>query len=306
MSTSKNPENHLELSSIRDIFVLDEEQQDIFIDTPIEIVDMIHFKSGTVQASYIALAKDGGEYVLKGSNDGNDSDIQQIEEQVQRKILKEMSPVSELFCYKIASLCGLPTPQYRILIDSENNLYFGSNIDQGHSSKNEVELKKIFFTPTGITNLFFSQLWTIYAFDCFFFNIDRHLGNYLILKSNNFNYTQLKPFDFGFSSFSFVGYPYDGPYISSTNCNTKRIMKIVDEQLIKNSSEYRNNRHSYIEVAKNQLDKLLNISSNKIKEIMYSIPSQWMKQDEKDKFITWWNSEEKLKRINNIKVMELV
>ena len=300
--------NHLKLFGKQETpFIIEQEQQDIFIDTPLNIVMVVPFNSQTVQASKVALAGDGGEYVIKGTNDGSNEAILAIESGVNRKILKEMSPVSELFCYKVARLCGLPTPQYRILIDEEDNLYFGSSIDQGHSTKDEMELKKIFFNPTGdVIDLFFVQLWTIYAFDCFFFNIDRHLGNYLIIRSQNFNYTQLKPFDFGFSSFSFVGYPYSEPYISQTNCKTKRIMGIIDSQLKQNNQNYVKNRSDYIELAKNRLDKLLNIDNDKIKEVMYSIPDVWMTRDEKDKFIAWWNSEDKLKRINKIKKMELV
>lgn len=308
MGIVNKPVNHIKLLENQESpFSIDQVQQDIFIDTPLDIVMLIQFNSQTAQASRIALAGDGGEYVIKGTDDGDNEDILKIEGMVKHKILKEMSPVSELFCYKVAGLCGLPTPQYRILIDREDNLYFGSNIDQGHSTKSEIELMEIFFNPTGdIIDLFFVQLWTIYAFDCFFFNIDRHLGNYLILKSQNFNYTQLKPFDFGFSSFSFAGYPYSEPYISQTDCQTKRIMGIVDGKLKSNNQKYATNRSDYIELAKNQLDKLLNISNDKIKEIMYSIPDKWMTKSEKDRFIIWWNSEDKIKRINKIKTMELV
>lgn len=62
-------------------------------------------------------------------------------------------------------------------------------------------------------------------------------------------------------------------------------MGIVDGKLKSNNQKYATNRSDYIELAKNQLDKLLNISNDKIKEIMYSIPDKWMTKSEKDRFI---------------------
>lgn len=289
----------------KDSILTEPKQEELFQDIPLSIYEISGLNTGTVQVSKIALAEDGGEYFLKSQNDGDDATIAELENLYNAKILKEMSPVSEFFCHKVADLCGLPIPQYRILKDKDGKLYFGSLLDKGHDpDKSAEDLKKVFLNPENAEGIFYAQLWTIYAFDCFFFNTDRHLNNYLVLKRNNFKYTQIKPFDFAFSSLSFAGYPYQPLYISKTDCNTREVMKLIDVILASNEV-YTENRHRYIEIAKENLNRLLLINQQKIKEVFASIPEEWMTQEQKDNFINWWGSDEKRKRIITIQTMEL-
>lgn len=282
-----------------------QKQEELFPNIPLSIVRMTNFNKGTVQVSRVALASDGGEYIVKGVSDGSDHDIVYIEKSIGHKILKHMSPVSEFFCHEIANLCGIPVPQYRLLIDG-NDIYFGSLLDQGHKEKDEAEIINSFIDPETINDLFFKQLWTIYAFDCFFFNTDRHLKNFLYLKSVHFaDNIQLKPFDYGFATFAFLDYPYQEPFIHKTECNTRKLMKIIDDALSKNQ-EYLHKRKLYLETAKDQLDRLLTISKEKITEIMYSIPKEWMSETERKRFIEWWDSRNLTTRVNTIKEKELI
>lgn len=292
----------------KDLILTEPKQEELFKDIPLSIYEIKGLNTGTVQVSKIALAEDGGEYFLKSQNDGDDATIAQLENQYNVKILKEMSPVSEFFCHKVADLCGLPIPQYRILKDRDGNLYFGSLLDKGHDPDQTANDLQTFIcepkSPKDTISIFYAQLWTIYAFDCFFFNTDRHFNNFLILKRNQFEYTQIKPFDFAFSSLSFAGYPYQPMHISETNCNTRKFMKQVDTLLSQNE-DYRKFRPNYIEIAKENLNKLLLINQQKIKDVFASIPEEWMTQEQKDNFINWWASDEKRKRIITIQTTEL-
>lgn len=81
-------------------------------------------------------------------------------------------------------------------------------------------------------------------------------------------------------------------------------MKQVDTLLSQNE-DYRKFRPNYIEIAKENLNKLLSINQQKIKDVFASIPEEWMSQEQKDNFINWWGSDEKRKRIITIQTMEL-
>ncbi|NBI14043.1 hypothetical protein GVX81_10660 [[Haemophilus] felis] len=280
------------------------QQDDIYQAIYLPIIDLLKSAENTAQVSNFALALDGGEYALKGQNDSK-MDLFSLETIVCQKIIQENAPISELFCYKIIELLQLPIPQCRILIDERGELYFGSVIDKGKPGVLSFsKFLELVITPSKYSYLFHQQLWVIYALDCFFFNIDRHFGNYICIE-NSFGYTQLKPIDFGLSSFTFHLFPYKPMYLANVQlCNTQKSWKQLNNLLLQDA-QYIANLEQYKELARHTLDKLKLIELSKIRNIVDGIPDKWLSKKQKNDLLNWWNSEQLSERILRIQSEEL-
>lgn len=280
------------------------QQDDIYQAIYLPIIDLLKSAENTAQVSNFALALDGGEYALKGQNDSK-MDLFSLETIVCQKIIQENAPISELFCYKIIELLQLPIPQCRILIDERGELYFGSVIDKGKPGVLSFsKFLELVITPSKYSYLFHQQLWVIYALDCFFFNIDRHFGNYICIE-NSFGYTQLKPIDFGLSSFTFHLFPYKPMYLANVQlCNTQKSWKQLNNLLLQDA-QYIANLEQYKELARHTLDKLKLIELSKIRNIVDGILDKWLSKKQKNDLLNWWNSEQLSERILRIQSEEL-
>lgn len=280
------------------------QQDDIYQAIYLPIIDLLKSAENTAQVSNFALALDGGEYALKGQNDSK-MDLFSLETIVCQKIIQENAPISELFCYKIIELLQLPIPQCRILIDERGELYFGSVIDKGKPGVLSFsKFLELVITPSKYSYLFHQQLWVIYALDCFFFNIDRHFGNYICIE-NSFGYTQLKPIDFGLSSFTFHLFPYKPMYLANVQlCNTQKSWKQLNNLLLQDA-QYIANLEQYKELARHTLDKLKLIELSKIRNVVDGIPDKWLSKKQKNDLLNWWNSEQLSERILRIQSEEL-
>ena len=298
MTKIKNPKDLLQMDSLHIQFT--EPVQAIYL----PIIDLLKSTENTAQVSNFALALDGGEYALKGQNDSK-MDLSSLETIVCQKIVSENAPLSELFCYKIIELLQLPIPQCRILTDDKGELYFGSVIDKGKPGVLSYhKFLELVSTPSAYSYLFHQQLWVIYALDCFFFNIDRHFGNYICIE-NSFGYTQLKPIDFGLSSFTFHLFPHKPMYLANAQlCNTQHYWKILNNILLQDS-KYVENLEQYKELARQTLGKLKSIDLSKIRNIVDGIPNRWLSEKQKHDLLNWWSSEQLSERILHIQNEEL-
>lgn len=299
-----NSKDWLLVDSLYTQFTKPIQQEDIYQAIYLPIIDLLRSTENTAQVSNFALALDGGEYALKGQNDSK-MDLSNLEIMVCEKIIQENAPISELFCYKIIELLQLPIPQCRILVDTEGELYFGSVIDKGKPGVlSTPKFLELVSTPSEYSHVFHQQLWVIYALDCFFFNIDRHFGNYICIE-NSFGYTQLKPIDFGLSSLTFHLFPYKAMYLSNVQlCNTQKYWKILNDILLKDV-KYVENLERYKALARDTLDKLKSINLSKIRDIVESIPNKWLSEKQKNDLLDWWNSEQLYERISRIQSEEL-
>ncbi|MEE6030660.1 hypothetical protein M5S04_10460 [Avibacterium paragallinarum] len=279
-------------------------QEDIYQATYLPIIDLLPSSETTAQVSNFALALDGGEYAIKGQNDSK-MDLSSLETTVCQKIIQENAPISEFFCYKIVELLQLPIPQCRILVDDKEELYFGSVIDKGSTGVlDNMKFLELLTKNSKYSDLFHQQLWIIYALDCFFFNIDRHFGNYICID-NGFGYTQLKPIDFGLSSFTFDKFPHKSMYLANTHlCNTQKYWEKI-QMYLRNDPIYDRNLNQYKQLARETLDKLKLIPISRVKEIIANIPDKWLSKEKKAEFLAWWNSEQLSIRISSIQNGEL-
>lgn len=253
------------------------EQSSLFA---LEITDKAPANTITAHLKMFVIADDGQEYAAKGIHDGYNEHVSVPN--------PNQIPAAEWLCSNLAEICGLPIPNYKILLDKNNgNYYFGSRIElacdktilNGLSWLNRIK---------NASEQFKKQLWAIHAFDLFIYNIDRHINNYLYVvnRSNSFD---IQAFDFSLSSLV-LGWPKGVDLSAFPNCNTsnswsyiKKITGIKDE---------------YTKSALKILDKLKLIDVSKIDDIFSKMPSQWVNEELKINLIDWWQSPARLSKID--------
>lgn len=236
---------------------------------------------GTAHLSGFAIASDEMEYAVKGTHGPSPIPVQN----------PTHVPAAEWFCTNLAEKCGIATPVCKILKCLSNGEYvFGSRIEHA-AWKTGLSDAKWFHLISSASDSLKKQLWAIYAFDQFVHNVDRHINNYLYME-NSRDQIIVKTFDFSLSSFV-LGWPRSTAITLPTNSSTA-INWSVTKQLIGDSPQL-------TQVAHNVLDKLEKISSLVVSDILSSMPEEWLPPMHKDYFLKWWNSEERIDRINAIR-----
>ncbi|MED5523449.1 MAG: HipA family kinase [Pseudomonadota bacterium] len=251
-----------------------QEQKQLF---PLEILSWAPPIRGTAHLKRFAIASDGQEYAVKGITDGEST----------RVTYPNQIPASEWLCTRLAELCGLPTPACRILLDAETDEYFfGSRIDQAaHPDALKNDQMLALLREADIH--FKRQLWAIYAFDMFIYNIDRHINNYLYSPIRSGRVT-IQAFDFSLAAFV-LGWPVQtGPSLPNDS-NTVRNWIIIKRLL----GECEHSRNSALDI----VDKLELINSAIVRAIFSEMPNSWKHQSLIDALLKWWDGEGKLNQI---------
>ncbi len=236
---------------------------------------------GTAHLSGFAIASDEMEYAVKGTK-GNTSVPVQNPSQV---------PAAEWFCTKLAELCGIATPVCKVLKCIASDEYvFGSRIEHA-AWKTGLNEAKWFHLISQASESLKKQLWAIFAFDQFVHNIDRHINNYLYME-NSRSQVIVKTFDFSLSSFV-LGWPRSTTDTLPTDSSTV-INWTITKQLIGDTPEFR-------QIALSVLDKLERIGVSTVSDILSSMPEEWLPQMHQEYLLKWWDSEERINRLESIR-----
>lgn len=237
---------------------------------------------GTVHLSGFAIASDEMEYAVKSMKAAPPFPVQN----------PTQVPAAEWFCTNLAEKCGIATPVCKVLkCISDGEYVFGSRIEfsawkSGLSSPQWVHLL------SNANESLKKQLWAIYAFDQFVFNIDRHLNNYLYME-NTRGQVIVKTFDFSLSSFV-IGWPRSTPHTLPTDSSTS-INWGIAKQFIGDTQELRMSALSV-------LDKIEKIGVDTISDILDSMPDIWMPPMHREYLLKWWGSKERNDRIEAIRL----
>lgn len=253
------------------------EQSSLFA---LEITDKAPANTNTAHLKMFVIADDGQEYAAKGIHDGCNGHVSVPN--------PDQIPAAEWLCSNLAEICGLPIPNYKILLDkNNNNYYFGSRIELA-CNKTILDGSSWLKRIRKASEHFKKQLWAIHAFDLFIYNIDRHINNYLYVE-NRSNSFDIQAFDFSLSSLV-LGWPKEVDLSAFPDCNTsnswsyiKKITEIKDE---------------YTKSALKILDKLKSIDVSTIEDIFSKMPSQWVNEELKINLIDWWQSPARLSKID--------
>lgn len=248
----------------------------------LEFHDYTPSNLGTAHLSGFAIASDGFEYAVKATSTVSPIPVQN----------SSQVPAAEWFCTNLAEKCGIATPVCKVLkCISDGDYVFGSRIELAawKSGLNNAQWLDILTTANTVLK---RQLWAIYAFDQFIHNIDRHLNNYLYMQNSRGDVI-VKTFDFSLSSFV-IGWPRSSgtslPTDSSTCINWS-----IAKRLIGETDELK-------QAALSVLDKIEKIGTDTVSVILGSMPEHWMPQHHKDYLLKWWDSMERIERINAIRL----
>lgn len=230
-----------------------------------------------------AIANDGLEYAIKSLEDGQASSLNVYS--------PELVPAAEWFCSKLAEACGLPSPPCRILLEPVSNQYvFGSRIDLA-AYRGALEIPRWRNLLVNSNVQMRKQLWSIYAFDQFIYNVDRHINNYLYV-TNRQQSVAIQAFDFSMSGLA-MGWPNrTGVLLLPDDSKTTLVWSII-KTVIGSDSEYHKS-------AENLLSKLSSMDISIIQGILNAMPDTWLPVLRRDALLTWWDSEEKQDRIDII------
>jgi hypothetical protein len=237
---------------------------------PVEAVVVNKSSQNSADLKLIVTASNNKDYATKTVADGNG-----------------YVPASELFCYELAAILEVPTPEYSIIVMPDKSLAFGSVWEGGvHHIKSVNQISDILQGKVKVRELkrFFSQ---VYGLDLFINNIDRHFGNYLFRQS----YQVLigLAFDYSRAWYEVDAYKYSS--LNDLKCNTQ-----ICHNVIKNNKLY---DKRYVEEI---FDRLLSVSSEQIVCILKIIPDEWLDKVKKADVASWWDSDDMKDRIRKLKI----
>ncbi len=249
----------------------------------LEIEEWTPPNGSTVHLKTFAIANDGLEYAIKGVRDGENSQIQ---------VSHPFNvPASEWFCTKLAEVCNVPTPTCRVLLEPQSQeLFFGSKINLA-AYREALVLNQWSELLKNASIYLKKQLWAIYAYDQFIYNVDRHFNNYLYVQTRQ-NTVAVEAFDFSLSSLVH-GWPNKiGPSLLPENCKTNLVWAII-KQVIGSDTDL-------VASACSVLNKLKDVDVKTIDYIFSGMPDAWLNALQKQALISWWDSESRMERLSSV------
>lgn len=221
---------------------------------------------GSADCALICRCEDGSDYAIKDT------------------AKNAAMPHSEWFCTRLSEAVGMASPTCKI-VSVQGESWFGSRWETGHNPKDwwlRAVAQQIDF------NLLAPTISRIFAFDLFVHNVDRHLNNYIV-REQHFGISMLS-FDFS-RAWLCNGHPLPNTPMNF-NENTIRAFQYLNSQF--------GNFISKVDID-TVLDNLSNLPLIKIEEIIAEHPQNWLTNDQKNWMISWWNSRDRLDRIERIK-----
>lgn len=236
---------------------------------PISAVHIHRNDQGSADLQVIVTGSNNKDYAVKQLSDGSG-----------------YIPATELFCYELARLIELPTPNYDLILMRDESLAFGSLWEGGvHKISDQNQVIDILTGKKPIRELsrFLSR---VYAFDLFINNIDRHFGNYLFRES--YNSMIGLAFDYSRAWYEVNAYGYESLEDESTKTR-------VCHNIIREFKKY--DRKAAVET----LDKISEIKKADIANLLSKIPDCWLSNEVKDEVVFWWESEHMADRLMKLK-----
>jgi hypothetical protein len=195
---------------------------------------------------------------------------------------------SEWICSQMAEAVGIATPAAMPIALQSGRSVFGSRRIAGVA---DDALTAAHLTQSTIGNVasissigLKTVLSSIYAFDMFFYNDDRHLGNYLSVDDNGTR----RLYTFDFSRALFWRWPWSG--YPPTGCNTRQFGTLL-RQL-----------HGFDQtVAIGTLDRIAGLSPDLAARVIGEMPDGWLSAELTAQFSTWWAAAHRASRVSGLK-----
>jgi hypothetical protein len=184
---------------------------------------------------------------------------------------------SEWICTHVAETVGITAPTPCIIELTDGSTVFGSR--KVHGLADEAVTLAFLCTPsqsntaTPLIGLR-TVLSSIYAFDMFMFNDDRHPGNYMSVDDGGMR----RLYTFDFSRALFWHWPWNG--YPSEGSNTIQVGRFLRAQ------------HGFDQVAAaTTLDRLESVPVQMINGFINLMPTDWLPAKERDELLSWWGAD---------------
>ncbi|WP_455887076.1 hypothetical protein [Pseudomonas rustica] len=237
---------------------------------PVAVMTTYPNDQNSADLQTIGLAANGKDYAIKTVMDGNG------------KI-----PASEAFCYQLARMVLIATPDFDVIELHDGSHAFGSVWEGGASTLKEgIQVMRILKGEIPVVGLktFFSR---VYALDLFVNNIDRHFGNYIFRPS--YSGQIALAFDFSRAWFAFNPFGFEAA-IESNNTSSSI-------QHIQHYNQF--DREEAIKC----LDMIAKLTKEDAAAIILNFPEAWMSDKDRQEFLEWWGSQARIDRIDFLKGM---
>jgi hypothetical protein len=195
-----------------------------------------------------------------------------------------LTPHNEYFCYRLSHAAGLAAPVAR-LVRLPDGLWFGSRWEGGSLERWWEQAIQGTLDKTPLLPI----LAKIYAFDLFVHNVDRHAKNYIVRQQ--FHGPSVMAFNYS-RAWTYHGFPLpDLPMDENENtvCNQRYF------------SEYFG-RYVTVQAASSLLGGLAQVTTKHVEQILSEQPSNWLPRQTRDAILYWWDSADRLARIESIHV----
>lgn len=236
---------------------------------PIEIIETYPANEGSADLNTIGRGRNSKHYAIKTIHDGNG-----------------YVPASEFFCYELARVLSIPTPDFDYLsLNEGKEIAFGSVWEGGvRGIKNDNDILAILKGEINVQDLnsFFGK---VFAFDLFVNNEDRHFGNYIFRDSFNNSRVALA-FDFS------RAWKVTGPY--EYHCLDASCKTMMCNGLMQKFGQY--DQAAAIE----KMEEIRAVSKETIESILDGMHESWMPKEDKDVLLDWWGSKDFHVRIDKL------
>jgi len=247
--------------------MIEQSQQKMFPLDPIEIIQTYPSGANTAHLRLIGEGRDGKDYAIKTLQDG-----------------KGFIPASEFFCYELAKLVDIPTPEYAIL-KMFDELAFGS-VWRGDAETITSELNNFILNEAPDDKLL-KVMSKIYGFDLFVNNIDRHFSNYLFCSSYQ-NRRVVFAFDF---SQAWLEVDFSGLQVLNKNCGTYKVSELLKTKKLLN-----------LDLGVTTIEKLSKIPADRIELILKKLVEvNWIDDFQMGLVLSWWGKQEFYDRVDQLK-----
>ena len=180
---------------------------------------------------------------------------------------------NEWIAHRLARMIGIPVPAFCTIRARNGDVLFGSLKldDVSDSLETAIFLREPSFNELGVLAGGLRELLSsIYTFDMFLQNIDRHLENYISVVRG----TQRELFAIDFARSIFYDWPLEG--FMALDCNTRdtwrhlRAWHGFDEQ-----------------AAQVTLNRLAAIRPSEIESVLREMPAHWLSAERQEAFIAY-------------------
>lgn len=236
---------------------------------PIEIIETYPANENSADLSIIGRGRNSKHYAVKTIHDGNG-----------------FIPASEFFCYELARLLSIPTPDFDYLsLDEGKSIAFGSVWEGGvRGIKSDNDVFAILKGEMSVEDIesFFGK---VFAFDLFVNNEDRHFNNYIFRDSFNNSRVALA-FDFSRAWKETNPYGFDclQAHTKTMRCNG----------MLQKFGQYNRN------AALAMMEDIRQIPKSSIESILTGMHHSWMSEKDKELLLNWWGSNEFHERIDHL------